>query len=105
METHDGVITRLDRARVALAEAKTIQDAKQLRDMATAAEIYARRQGLGDEVIGHAHAIKMEALRRLGEMLKGSEKNTGAKGLQGGGTCGSHKEPRVDAPPTYAEVG
>jgi hypothetical protein len=51
-------------------------------------------------VIGHAHAIKMGALRRLGEMLEPMEKNTGARGI---GTSavpvGNH------TPPTYSEIG
>lgn len=66
----DGVIVKLDLARAALAEAKTIQETKKIVDVAGAAEIYARRQQLGDEAIGYAHSIKIEALRLLGEMLK-----------------------------------
>lgn len=66
----DAVIAKLDTARTALAEAKTIQDVKKISDIAGAAEVYARQQQLGDEAIGYAHAIKIEAMRRLGEMLK-----------------------------------
>lgn len=66
----DGVIVKLDLARVALSEAKTLQETKNILDVAAAAEIYARRQQLGEEAIGYAHAIKIEALRLLGEMLK-----------------------------------
>lgn len=66
----DGVIVKLDLARAALAEAKTIQETKKILDVAGAAEIYARRQQLGEEAIGYAHSIKIEALRLLGEMLK-----------------------------------
>ena len=42
--------------------------------VAAAAEVYARRQQLGEEAIGHAHEIKTYALRKLGEMLKASER-------------------------------
>ena len=77
----DAVIAKLDTARTALAEAKTIQDVKKISDIAGAAEVYARQQQLGDEAIGYAHAIKIEAMRRLGEMLKETPKNTGARGV------------------------
>ena len=40
----DLVIARLDSARVALAEARTIQDTKKILDIAAAAEIYAKRR-------------------------------------------------------------
>jgi hypothetical protein len=101
----DSVVANLVRASTALAEAKTIQQTKAIVDVAAAAEIYAKRQQLGEEAIGIAHSIKLEALRKLGEMLKETPKNEGAKGLAGGGTRGSKKEPRVDEAPTLAELG
>lgn len=48
--------------------------------MARAAEVYARRQKLGDDAVKYAHAIKIEAMTLLGEFLKRAEKNKGAKG-------------------------
>lgn len=102
---HDPVIVRLMQASTALAEAKSIQQTKSILDVAAAAEIYAKRQQLGEDAIGIAHAIKIEALRKLGEMLKDAPKSDGARGLGGGGTRGSKKEPRVNAPPTLSELG
>jgi hypothetical protein len=52
-----------------------------------------------------AAEIRLRAERRLGEMLAGTEKQSGARGKRGGGTRGSKKEPQVNAPPTLAEVG
>jgi N6-adenosine-specific RNA methylase IME4 len=66
----DPVLARLESARQALAEAKSLQQVKKIADVAAAAEIYARRQQLGEEAITYAHAIKIEALARLGELLK-----------------------------------
>lgn len=77
----DAVVVSLMRASTALAEAKTIQQTKKIMDVAAAAEIYARRQHLGDEAEALAVSIKVEALRKLGEMLKGSPKNDGARGV------------------------
>lgn len=101
----DSVIVSMMRASTALAEAKTIQQTKKILDVAHAAEIYAKRQHLGEEAMDIALSIKVEALRKLGEMLQAAPKAAGAKGLPGGGTRGSKKEPRVDDPPTLKELG
>jgi len=79
--TTDLVITRLDTARLALRDARTIQETKKIVDIAAAAEIYAKRQELGDEAIGYATEIKMEALRQLGKMLEATPLNAGARGI------------------------
>ena len=68
----DLMVVQLDRARTALAEAKTIGETKKIMDMAHAAQIYARRQQLGEEAMAYAHSIKYEALRKLGEILHGT---------------------------------
>ena len=68
----DLMVVQLDRARTALAEAKTIGETKKVMDMAHAAQIYARRQQLGDEAMAYALAIKIEAMRKLGEILQGN---------------------------------
>ena len=70
----DLMVVQLDRARTALAEAKTIGETKKVMDMAHAAQIYARRQQLGEEAMAYALAIKIEALRKLGEMLASTPK-------------------------------
>jgi hypothetical protein len=43
-----------------------------------------QRQQLGDDVIGYAHAIRIEALARLGELLKTLEKAKNTSGLRRG---------------------
>lgn len=97
---HDLVIQKLDRAKQALAEAKTIQQTKRILDLAGAAEIYAKRQQLGDEAIGYAHAIKIEALKRLGEILKETPKHEGGRPLK------THsREESVLLIPTLADLG
>jgi len=75
---NDLIITKLDNASRLLSEAKTLQETKSIVDIAAAAEVYARRQQLGEEAIGHAHEIKIYALCKLGEMLKGTPRNEGA---------------------------
>ena len=100
MDKTDSVVAKLDIARTALAEAKTIQETKVILDTAAAAEIYARRQKLGDEAIFYATSIKVEALKRLGNMLKETDRNKG----EAGQFTGSAK--RVPpAPPTLLDLG
>ncbi len=75
----DLMVVQLDRARTALAEAKTIGETKKVMDMAHAAYIYARRQQLGEEAIAYAFSIKSEALYKLGGILKVTPKNVGGR--------------------------
>lgn len=95
---NDPVISRLESARTMLAEANTVQMSKAIVDIAAAAEIYARRQQLGQEAIDFAHAIKIEALRKVGGLLKETPRNEGAL------RRGADQEPR-DSTPTLAELG
>lgn len=103
----DAVIVKLDTARQALAEADTMQKTKIIVDMATAAEIYAKRQKLGEEAISYATAIKIEALRQLGNMLKETERNKGVRSqLAGRNISGSTKlEPPENNIPTLSDLG
>lgn len=98
----DIVIVKLDQARLLLSEAKTIQDTKKVLDIAASAEIFARRQKLGDEAVHYATEIKLEALRQLGEMLKATERNKGANGVI---VTGSKRVPVMDDRPTLSDLG
>jgi N6-adenosine-specific RNA methylase IME4 len=100
----DPVIAKLVMARGALREATSLHQVKKILDVAAASEVYARRQQLGEEAIGYAHEIKIEALGRLGELLTEMPKATGA---QYGGRRpidGVRAEPSIQHP-TYAELG
>ena len=101
----DSIITKLSAANKLLVEAKTIQQAHTVVALARAAEVFAQQRKLGEEAIGHAHSIKVYALRKLGEMLKAMPLQSGARGKRGGGTRGSKKELQVDAPATLAALG
>lgn len=74
-------------------------------DVAAAQEVFARRQALGEDVIGYAYAIKTRALGRLGDLLKQIEKATG--GTHGGrpGKLGTKREPSFAAPATLKKLG
>ena len=98
----DLMVVQLDRARTALAEAKTIGETKKIADMAHAAQIYARRQALGEEAMAYALAIKVEAMRKLGEMLQATPK--ALPGPAAKDKNGDRSHYRTDLP-TLAELG
>jgi hypothetical protein len=70
--------------------------------MAHAAEVYARRQRLSDEIAEHAHAIKVDALTLMGEFLKSEPKNKGAKGSI---ITGAKRVPLKDNRPRLRDAG
>ena len=65
----DAQVVRLLAARQALEQARELSTVKQIADVGAAAEVYARRQKLSADAIRHAHALKIEALAKLGGML------------------------------------
>jgi N6-adenosine-specific RNA methylase IME4 len=101
----DPVLVKLEAARQYLAEATDLAEVKNVADVAASAEVYARRQQLGDEAIGFAHRVKTDALARLGELLRDVTK---AKGAAAGGkkesSRGTYTELR-DGAPTLADYG
>lgn len=94
----DAVVVSMMRASSALAQAQTIQQTKKILDVAHAAEIYAKRQHLGEEAMGIAASIKVEALRKLGEMLQVAPRATAFLG-------GTKKVPTRNDAPTLEELG
>ncbi|MHB8973987.1 MAG: MT-A70 family methyltransferase [Pirellulaceae bacterium] len=59
----------IEKAEQMLAEARDIDTIKEIRDKAQAARAYAKKAGLCKEIILHAAAIKVQAERRLGQLL------------------------------------
>jgi len=95
----DSVIERLSKASEMLVEAKSMQEVKKIMDVAGAAKIYAKRQQLGEEAVQHARSIELEAMRRLGELLSETPKNTGML------LRGTKSEPREISIPTLSDLG
>lgn len=85
-----------------------MKQAKLIADVAAAQQVYARRQRLGSEVIGFAHALKCDALACLGDLLKAMPKAKGTRGQlrgdvpKGARVGGTHVEQPTA---TLAELG
>lgn len=98
-------LTIFSRGSQLLAEANTIQKAKDLKDLALTAADWARRKGMGEEAVQYARSYALEAERRMGEMLLVAPK---AKGAAAGGKKesprGVYVEPR-DTVPTLSDIG
>lgn len=75
-------LAKLGGATRALAEAKTLGEVAQIRDIAEAARTYARAAKLGLEAQNHATEIKLRAERKAGELLSELDKGQGGRPLQ-----------------------
>jgi len=93
----------LDRATQMLAEVRSVDDARDLIDLAEAARVYARKVKLGLDAQNHAAEIRLRAQRRAGEILLDMEKNTGAMG-SGSNQFEVRLQPAT-APQTYSDLG
>lgn len=72
-------LSRLSAATRALAEARTLEDVKQIMDVAEAARVYARAAKLGLEAANHAAEVKIRAERKAGELLAQLERSSGGR--------------------------
>ena len=84
---------------------------KLISDVAAAQELFATKQGLSEETIGYAHALKIEALAGLGGLIKKAPKAKGTRGQIKGGRKGKpggsprHPPGSVVHVPTLADQG
>lgn len=97
-------LVRYDAACTAIAEAKSIDEARDIRDKSEAVRCYAR-QAKNKQLEVDAAEIRLRAERRLGEILRDTPKATG--GTHGGRPTklGAKQEPSFNAPPTLADMG
>lgn len=87
-------LAKLSAATYALAEAKTLEDVKQIMDIAEAARTYARAAKLGLEAANHAAEVKLRAERKAGELLQQLERSKGgdSRSFQPGTSASEYRE-------------
>lgn len=96
--TETSSLVIFSKASLLLAEADTIQKAKELKSMALTAAEWAKRKNMGEEAIQHCRSYALEAERKMGEMLLVTER---AKGGNPNLTCNR----REQVAPTLPELG
>lgn len=96
-------LVKYDAACHAIAEARTVDEVKDVRDRAVAIQAYAR-QAKNRQMEIDAAEIRIRAERRLGEMLAETPKNTGTR-TEGGGTGAGGTVSEPPATPTLADMG
>ena len=87
----------IDRANAALAEATTVQEAKDIRDTAQAVQSYLKQQAATMETQNHAAELKLRAERKLGELIPQTVRRPGQRD--------ETLQDAMFAPPTLKELG
>jgi site-specific DNA-methyltransferase (adenine-specific) len=96
---NDLVVANLDKARQLLLGCRDAADAKLVADLARAAEVYAKRQKLAQEVAQHAHEIQIDAQTLMGRFLRNAPKATGGDAQR------TRFRKGTESPPTLAQAG
>jgi hypothetical protein len=76
---NESALAKLDRARQALAEARTLEDVKKIRDIAEAARTYGKAAHLGREAQNYAGEVQLLAELKAGELLAQLDKSKGGR--------------------------
>lgn len=92
-------IAIFSKAAVMLAEADTIQKAKELKSLALTAAEWAKRKNMGEEAIQHCRSYALEAERKMGQMLKETER------ADGGDAQRTRLRHVTESPPTLSALG
>lgn len=98
------LLAGLEQARALLAEARSVDEVKQLRDQAEAMRVYARQAQLGLESQNYAAEIKLRAERRAGELLVEMERWRPEMGRPPAAEA-SQAATHTPSPPTLSDLG
>lgn len=98
-DTPGVALARVDHARQLLAEARTIDEVKDVRDKAEAIRQYSRTAGMTVDIQNYAAEIKIRAERRAGELLAEMPKRDGGDAMK----ARSHVDSEL--PPKLSDLG
>ena len=84
-------LIKLDAAKRALAEAKTLPDVKELRDRAAALLHYAKQQQVAVEILNDAAEMKLRTERKAGKLLREMEEAGQRQSGRGDHKAESHR--------------
>jgi DNA modification methylase len=92
-------ITLVSQAKTALAEARSLDEVKDIRDKAEAMRLYLKQRDESLEAQNTAAEIKLWAERKAGELLKAMPKHPGGRPLE------NHRHDDGSFTPTLADIG
>jgi hypothetical protein len=101
---NDNVLAKLSTAQHALAECKTVMEAKQIADIAEAARVYLERTQASVETVNQATEVRLLAERQMGEFLKAMPMATGGE-YGGMRRTGGDRVVSAPKPPRLADIG
>ena len=93
---NESSVAILERASIMLAEANTIQKAKELKNLALTAADWAKHKKLGNKAIQHCRAYALEAERKIGGMLEATERAKGKLKQNTAVTSCNHGAPTLE---------
>jgi N6-adenosine-specific RNA methylase IME4 len=96
------ILTKAERM---LAEATTLDEVKHILDTAEVARVYSKKIGLCHDITIHAAAIKVNAVRKLGQLLKATELAKGAPGNQYTGKAEVNQSQDATGPIRLRDIG
>ena len=92
----DNPLAKLELARRLLAETRSVDEVKMIRNLGEAARVYARQARLGLEAQNDAAEIKLRAERRLGELIATLPKQDGGDAARARSQAATEVPPRLD---------
>ncbi len=108
MDIQTDSLVIFSRASAMLAEADTIQKAKELKSLALTAAEWAKRKNMGNEAIQHCRSYALDAERKMGEMLLSTQRHSGGKPGAKPNVTSAHRvlvTPSSRPTPTLKELG
>lgn len=95
-------LARIDDARQALIEARTVKETKTLLDKSKAVAAFTRQQNMSREIQDYASEFVLDAQVKLGKLLIGMPKNEGGRPEK---TCTKKEQVFLNENPTYTDLG